>query len=152
MIALSAGWTASAGAATVIAIALSASAGSALLAPRSDPTPMPAAILAVLFALFGTAALLSTFLLRWVQTLYLLLWPLVGGTAVGTWGLRLLLALTLLALPAAIVACVPPVFARLIISRPEGAGLGLGFALGLSLAGIGLGVAIAGSLLLPGFG
>src|SRR5881397_2853465 len=106
-LALSAGWTASAGAATVIAIALSASVGSALLAPRSDRTPTPAAILAVLFALFGTAALLSPFLLRWVQTLYLLLWPLVGGTAEGTWGLRLLLALTLLALPSAVAACVP---------------------------------------------
>jgi spermidine synthase len=150
--ALSAGWTAAAGAAAVIAAALSAAAGVWLLWPNRDRSFPPAAALALAFALFGVAALLSPLLLRWGRAGYLLLWPLAGGTVVGVWVLRLLPALALLALPAAIVTCMPPLLGRLIVARPEAAGLGRGLAFGMSLAGLGLGIALAGSWLLPSLG
>ncbi|MEK7282317.1 MAG: hypothetical protein AAB249_00775, partial [Acidobacteriota bacterium] len=80
------------------------------------------------------------------------LWPVIGGTAAGAFTLRFALALALVALPAALCCASPPVLARLIATRPEGAGLSLGFAFGLSLAGSALGLAVAGSLVLPGLG
>ncbi len=149
---LLAGWTASSAAAAVAALGLSAAAGSALLGPRFERTARPAAVLGALFALLVVAVLVSNFLTLGARAAYPPLWPLLGATGAGTWGLRCLLALALMAIPAAIASCMPPILARLIVSRPAAGGLGFGFALGLSLAGLGLGIAIAGGLLLPGFG
>ena len=149
---LSAGFTAQAASPFVAAIAIASAVGAVLAGSRTRRAASPMAILALLMAGFGLAAVVSSGLYGVARAGYLVLWPVLGGGAAGAFTLRFLLALALVALPAALFCASPPVLARLIATRPEGAGLSLGFAFGLSLAGSALGLAVTGSLILPGLG
>lgn len=146
---LTAGWTAAAVSAGVAAAVLASTAGS-LAVPSSRRGALavgPVATLAVVFAAFGGAALVAPWLFRLARAGYVLLWPLLGSTQAGSWGLRLALALSLIAVPAALFWAAPPALARAIVSRPEGAGMGLGFSYGLTFAGLGLGTLAMGLVL-----
>src|SRR5262245_13297044 len=87
------------------------------------------------------------------RALSLRLWPLLGGTAAGDWGLRLLEGLGLAALPAAAVAGLVVSLAALV---REGGGIEPGpadaFSTGLATAGMAIGAASGGMALLPAVG
>ncbi len=110
------------------------------------------ALLALLMAGMGLATAVSAGLFAVARAGYFILWPALGGSEAGLFLLRFVLALSLVALPAALFCASPPVLGRLIATRPEGAGLSLGFAFGLALAGSAIGLAVAGSFVLPGLG
>jgi tetratricopeptide (TPR) repeat protein len=149
---LTAGSTAATACAGLAAVALGASAGALLGGLRAERSSYPVAGLALLQACFALASVAAPVLFRGARAAYLVLWPLLGGTGVGSWGLRVILALALLALPACIYASTPPFLARLISGRPEGSGLGLSFAFGLTFSGLAMGAGLAAWLLLPAFG
>jgi tetratricopeptide (TPR) repeat protein len=142
---LAAGWTAAAVSAGVAAAVLASTVGS-LAVPwtrRGALGTGPVATLALALAAFGGFALLVPLPFRLARAAYVHLWPLLGGTPAGVWGLRFGLALVIFAVPAAIFWTAPALLARAIVSRPEGAGMGLGFSYGLTFAGLGLGTLAA---------
>ena len=152
IVSLTAGFTSGAWGALVSVLALAGAAGAAFAAVGCRRAPSPMALLALVEAGFGLAAILSVAIFRVGRALYLLLWPVLGHTGVGGFTLRWFLAACIFALPAALYCAAIPILSRLIATRPEGAGLSLGFSFGLSLAGAALGVAVAGSLALPALG
>ena len=149
---LTAGFTAPAAGAAVAVVAIAGAAGAAFAGMRCRQAQSPMALLAMVEAAFGLAAILSVVTFRAARALYLVLWPVLGHSIVGGFTLRVLLAVGLFALPTALYCATIPVLARLIASRQEGVGLGLGFAFGLSLGGCALGVGVAGSLVVPSVG
>jgi spermidine synthase len=149
---LTAGWTASASLAGVAAVALAGAIGSLTASLRSDRSASPAGRLAVLLAAFGLSCLAAVGLFLGARAVYLFLWPLLGGTEVGAWGLRFGLGLALLSLPAGLLFALPPFLLRLLAAGWEKNGTALGFAFGLSLAGLGVGVATGGMVILPDLG
>ena len=149
---LTAGWTASSGLALVVTIALGAILGSSTAGRRAGRTAAPGATLALLQASFGLAVLLSVLLFRGARAGYLELWPSIGGSDAGAWGLRFVLALALLFLPATLFFGMQPMLARLIVAGRQGYGIACGFAFGLSLAGLALGTVAGGGLFLPNLG
>ncbi|HXI20521.1 MAG TPA: hypothetical protein VNH46_05525, partial [Gemmatimonadales bacterium] len=149
---LTAGWTTSASLAGVAAIALAGAVGSLLASLRSDRTLAPAARLSALLAGLGLSSVIAFGLFLAARAVYLFLWPLLGGTEVGAWGLRFTLAVALLSLPAGLLFALPPFLLRLLAAGWERNGTALGFAFGLSLAGLGIGVAAGGMLVLPVLG
>jgi spermidine synthase len=149
---LTAGFTTQAASAFVAVVAFACAAGAVFAGRRARWASSPMALLALLMAGLGLASALSAGLYGVVRAGYLVLWPVLGGSEAGLFLMRFILALALVALPAALFCASPPVLARLIATRPEGAGLSLGFAFGLALAGSALGLAVAGSFVLPGLG
>ncbi len=147
-----AGFTSAAAGAAVAVLAIAGAAGASFTGLRCRQAPSPMALLALVEAGFGLAAVLSAGLFGAARALYLVLWPVLGRSSAGGFALRLLLAAGMFALPAALYCATTPILARLIASRQDGVGLGLGFSFGLSLAGAGLGAAAAGSLVLPSLG
>ena len=149
---LAAGFTAQAASAFVAVVAISCATGAVFAGRRARWAGNPMALLALLMAGMGLATAVSAGLYGAARAGYLVLWPALGGSEAGLFLLRFVLALALVALPAALFCASPPVLARLIATRPEGAGLSLGFAFGLALAGSAIGLAVAGSFVLPGLG
>ena len=149
---LQAGWGASSSLALVAAVGLGAAAGSLWGGLRAERQPAPAAMIAVLQAGFGLSVLLAPILFRLAGHAYLVLWPLLGGTAAGAFGLRFLHAVTLVSLPAALFFAVPPFLSRLIVPREPGSAIGIGLSSGLALTGLALGFGIGGMLILPALG
>src|SRR5438093_272833 len=134
---LTAGYAAGSIFAAVAALAVGGAAGAALLGQGAYRAKAPFAVLALLTAGLSLAGLVAPLLFRVARAAYLLAWPLLGGTVAGSWGLRFLLALALLALPAALFCSMPMALARLMVCRPEGVGLSIAFSVGLTLAGLG---------------
>jgi spermidine synthase len=149
---LTAGFTSGAACSAISVLAIAGALGAALAGLRSRHAPAPMALLVLTEAGFGLSALASVVIFRITRAVYLVLWPVVGHSAVGGFGLRLLLAAGMFALPAALYCASIPILSRLISARPGGVGLSLGFSFGLSLAGSALGLAAAGTLVLPALG
>ncbi|MFQ5877147.1 MAG: CDC27 family protein [Acidobacteriota bacterium] len=149
---LSVGWTAEATLAAVAAVGAGAAVGAFWGGLVAERTARPCALLAVVQAGLGLAAFLSVPLFHAARSGYLALWPLLGGSAAGTWGLRLQLALALLVLPSLCFAAMPPLMARLVVPRHRGSGIGVGFSSGLTLLGLALGLGVGGTLIFPTLG
>jgi spermidine synthase len=149
---LTAGFTAQAASAFVAVVAICCATGAVFVGRPARWAARPMALLALLMAGLGLSTAVSAGLHGMARAGYLVLWPALGGSEAGLFLLRFILALALVGLPAAFFCASPPVLARLIATRPEGAGLSLGFAFGLALAGSALGLAVAGSFVLPGLG
>ncbi|MEE9472201.1 MAG: tetratricopeptide repeat protein, partial [Gemmatimonadota bacterium] len=109
-------------------------------------------MIAVLQAGFGLSVLLAPILFRLAGHAYLVLWPLLGGTAAGAFALRFLHAVTLVSLPAALFFAMPPFLSRLIVPREPGSAIGIGLSSGLALTGLALGFGIGGMLIVPALG
>src|SRR5437899_134810 len=114
--ALSAGGSALSGLAVVAAVGLGAIIGGTIAGRKAGTTSAPGAILAALQAALGLAAILGVILFRAARAAYLVVWPILGGTALGAWGLRFGLALSLLTLAASCFFAMPPMLARLIVA------------------------------------
>ncbi|HKN46629.1 MAG TPA: hypothetical protein VJ144_01555, partial [Candidatus Polarisedimenticolia bacterium] len=150
--ALSAGGSALSGLAVVAAVGLGAIIGGTIAGRKAGTTSAPGAILAALQAALGLAAILGVILFRAARAAYLVVWPILGGTALGAWGLRFGLALSLLTLAASCFFAMPPMLARLIVAGRQGLGIACGFTFGLSLAGLALGLFAGGLVFLPELG
>jgi spermidine synthase len=149
---LTAGWEAAASLSVVAAVALGAVAGALLGGRRAERYRMPAAMVALLLAGFGLAVLLAPLLFAGGRTAYLVLWPLLGGTGFGAFGLRFALALCLFSIPAGLFFALPPFLSRLIVPDHPGSAIGIGFSSGLMLTGLALGVGTGGALIIPTLG
>jgi len=138
--------------AIALGAALGAVRGDARTAGGRDDTNGGERRLAFLTAALALALALSPVLFSVFRAAYLLLWPLLGGKAAGTWTLRLMLAVALFSLPAFFLAGIVRALARLTGEGPEGDAFGPGFSFGLGAAGLALGLVCGGGVLLPVLG
>lgn len=87
-----------------------------------------------------------------VRRLYLVLWPLLGARAGGSWALRGFLAAGLFLPPAIALGLMLSAMSALMRGGSRETSIGQGFVVSLAAAGFGLGVAIGGQALLPALG
>jgi spermidine synthase len=149
---LTAGETSAARLAAVAAIALGAVIGGTLSGLRAPLVTRPGTRLALLQAGLGLAVAASWGLFRLSRSGYLLFWPVLGGTELGIWCARFVLAVALFLPSASLFVAMLPMVARLIVAGRQGLGIACGFAFGLTLAGLALGAAGGGVILLPELG
>jgi len=124
----------------VALILLGCAAGITLASPRERSLP---AILTLTAAIVASPVLLLI-----VRPVYTIAWPLLGGNALGSFVLRLILLSAVLLLPAIAAGVV----FRLAVRYPQpqdGAGLPAGFRPGIAAAAVSLGLASGGAVLLP---
>src|SRR5437867_2400957 len=144
---LTAGTTVAATAAVAMVAVLGVVAGALVWRRRSG-----AASILLQQAILALALALAPLVYLPVRAVYLFLWPLLGGSPVGEFLTRSLLAAGLLLLPAAALGSVVASLVATIGHEARDAAQWPGLLLCLAGAGFGLGLAFGGLVLLPSIG
>jgi spermidine synthase/tetratricopeptide (TPR) repeat protein len=141
---LAAGQGAPASWAAACAIGLGIAVGALQADRRNAGRGRPLGTSGVALILFCLAAMVTGLVFRLAAGAYALVAPALGGSEVGLWILRLVLAILLLAAPAALWCVALVAFGRGLTARPpDSLALNSGFSLGLMLAGLAIGLVAA---------